>query len=395
MMSKKPLSIYIHIPFCKRKCAYCDFLSFAAGSRIQREYGKALLREIKDYFSKEQKKQVNFIGEYEVRTVFFGGGTPSLLMPEEIGELLYALRESISFSQAPEITIEANPGTLTEEKLKKYKEMGINRLSMGLQSARDEELKILGRIHTYGEFLINYHMARKAGIENLNIDLMSALPGQTLTAWLSTLKKVVMLKPEHISAYSLIIEEGTPFYSTYHNRAALLPTEEEERAIYWETDHFLTQAGYVHYEISNYAKPGYECIHNQVYWSGADYLGFGLGASSYIKGVRYHNEEEMESYLLRAGRKNIKKEEAVLSDKERMEEYMFLGLRRRAGVSIGEFEKRFSRTMEQVYGGTISWLRKEGFLEQKGDRIYLTNKGIDVSNPVLSEFLLEADNPFR
>lgn len=395
MMSKKPLSIYIHIPFCKRKCAYCDFLSFAAGSQIQREYGKALLREIKDYFNKEQNKQVNSIGEYKVRTVFFGGGTPSLLMPEEIGELLYALRESISFSQAPEITIEANPGTLTEEKLKKYKEMGINRLSMGLQSARDEELKILGRIHTYGEFLNNYHMARKAGIENLNIDLMSALPGQTLSVWLSTLKKVVMLEPEHISAYSLIIEEGTPFYGTYHNKEALLPTEEEERAIYWETDRFLTQAGYVHYEISNYAKPGYECIHNQVYWSGTDYLGFGLGASSYIKGVRYHNEEGMESYLLRAGRKNIKKEEAVLSNKERMEEYMFLGLRRRAGVSIGEFEKRFSRTMEQVYGGTISWLRKEGFLEQKGDRIYLTNKGIDVSNPVLSEFLLEADNPSR
>lgn len=402
---KKELEVYIHIPFCARKCAYCDFLSAPASSDTMHQYLEALLQEIREFPWEE---------EYEVSTVFFGGGTPSILPAEWIGRILETLEErqgnggsdyagrvwkpvpaaSESVS-AREITIECNPGTADFEKLRAYHEMGINRLSLGLQSADDQELKCLGRIHTWEEFLDTYQAARRAGFENINIDLMSALPGQTEASWESTLKKVLALKPEHISAYSLIVEEGTPFYERYEEdvkrreageACIALPSEEEERRMYALTEQYLASAGMYRYEISNYAKPGYECRHNIGYWRRTDYVGFGLGASSLLKNVRYRNPEDLSSYLKKdfSGRE---KEKLTIPDQ--MSEFMFLGLRMTEGVSEQKYSETFGVRMEEIYAEPLRKLIDENLICRKNGQVYLTDRGRDLANPVMAEFLLD------
>lgn len=381
----KELELYLHIPFCVKKCNYCDFLSAPAGEETRAAYVDALLEEIRGFDEPE---------DYEVVTVFFGGGTPSILPGQAIFRIMEALREKFSFRKEAEITLEANPGTVDKEKLSFYKKAGINRLSFGLQSADAEELKKLGRIHTWEKFLESFQLAREAGFSNINVDLMSALPGQTKESWEKTLRQVLALQPEHISAYSLIIEEGTPFYQLYEKdverrdageEPELIPSEEEERAMYEATGRILKEQGYLHYEISNYAKPGCECRHNLGYWQRRDYLGFGLGASTLLNPVRYKNTEDLEAYL---GGDFSKKEFFVLTKDNQIEETMFLGLRVLEGVSKEHFREQFSCELRVVYRKELEKLEQEGLLEEEGDFVRLTSRGIDLSNPVLAEFLL-------
>lgn len=402
------MELYIHIPFCLRKCRYCDFLSFTAEEEIRRRYVDKLTEEIKN----SGKQQ-------EISTVFIGGGTPSLLLPEQTEQLLNAVFGSFSVTSSAEISMEANPGTLDGERLAAWKRAGVNRLSLGLQSSCDEELRMLGRIHTWREFRESFHQARLAGFDNINLDLMSALPGQTEESWKETLREAVLLKPEHISAYSLIIEEGTPFYDSYgameadlekygewseiperrrekYSGLLPLPGEEADRRMYHFTKEFLRENGYSRYEISNYAKPGRECRHNIGYWDGTDYLGLGLGAASLLTGERFHVTRSMENYLAMTaedfGRGRQYEDRERLTDRERMEEFMFLGLRLTKGVSAADFERRFGCALESVYGMAVSELQEEELLELAGegeDRRYrLTERGLDVSNYALAEFLL-------
>ncbi len=383
MKNKQALELYIHIPFCIRKCAYCDFLSFAAPERIYEEYVAKLIEEIYGQSAGFQ--------DYCVTTVFLGGGTPSVLSADLMRDLFEALYQCFDIAPDAEISIEANPGTLTMEKLEMYRTCGINRISLGLQSADDQELKALGRIHCYDDFLKSYQRARQAGFTNINVDLMSALPGQTLQSWKNTLRKVMMLKPEHISAYSLIIEEGTPFYDRYHEDQSTFPDEETDREMYHLTKEMMAAQGFTHYEISNYAKPGYECQHNIGYWTGVEYLGLGLGSSSYTHGYRYHNVDDMETYLSLdlsesgAAARDIQK----LSEKEQIEEFMFLGLRMMRGISGSAFFERFGLNMWSIYGEVLERLEQQGLLEIRKPDVRLTELGIDVSNQVFCEFLLE------
>lgn len=388
-MNKKELELYIHIPFCARKCAYCDFLSFAVPERTYRGYMDKLIEEIYG--------QSLCFSDSSVTSIFLGGGTPSILSPDLIEELFAVIHQCFSIAEDAEITIEANPGTLTMEKLEVYRESGINRLSLGLQSADDQELKILGRIHTFDDFLKSYQRARQAGFTNISVDLMSALPGQDVHSWKNTLRKVTMLKPEHISAYSLIIEEGTPFYERYGEGEGngmdwpRLPDEDTDRRMYQMTKEILAAQGYDRYEISNYAKPGYACRHNIGYWTGVDYLGLGLGASSYIGGYRYRNVTDMREYLSLnlhiAGR--AARDIQELTMREKIEEFMFLGLRMMKGVSGNEFLLRFGRNMWKLYDPVLKRLEAQGLIRIEASRVRLTDRGIDVSNRVFCEFLLD------
>ena len=427
------IELYIHIPFCVKKCEYCDFLSEAAGEVEQQEYVEALVQEIDMY-------QGQIKGD-TVTSVFLGGGTPSILTENQITVLFAALKEAFTILPDAEITIEINPGAVTREKLRIYRGVGINRLSIGLQSTNNSELQKLGRIHTYEEFLQTYHMAREEMFDNINIDLISAIPGQTTVSWKQTINKVIQLSPEHISAYSLIIEEGTLFYELYGSQTDdamchelygsqtddiaryelqgnqnsnvsfmihcmqddKLPDEDEEREIYAMTKTLLEHAGYDRYEISNYAKPGYECRHNLGYWDRVQYLGIGLGSSSLIGNRRFSHIRDRSQYCkqmrsyrteTRDGRfiengiiPGITEDVEVLTFREQMEEYMFLGLRKMAGVSQQKFNHNFGVEMNEIYGEIIVKLLNQGLLTRKGDILSLTERGIDVSNRVLSEFL--------
>ncbi len=373
---KERLGIYIHIPFCVRKCAYCDFLSFPEEDVKISQYVDALKQEIRE------ARELGSL--YRAATVFFGGGTPSLLEGRQTAEILDEISRHITLEAEAEITVECNPGTLTKEKLSAYRAAGVNRLSLGLQSADESELLLLGRIHSYQDFLDSYELARRKGFENLNVDLMSALPGQTRESWLRTLERVADLGPEHISAYSLIIEEGTPFYERYRDggaRSKELPDENADRQMYKDTKRFLESRGYERYEISNYAKPGYACRHNLSYWERRDYKGFGIGAASLLHEVRYQNRADLEAWI----RGDLSYESLLsLTRKDRLEETMFLGLRKTQGVILTE-------QIQKVYGGLLERLVKEGLLLQRENRIVLTDRGIDVSNYVLSEFLLDEE----
>lgn len=395
----KPLELYVHIPFCVKKCLYCDFLSAPSTGEERQKYVSDLCRQIRTYG--------RLAKGYRGVSIFVGGGTPSVLEAGQMLEIFDAVRDTFRIERDAEITIEMNPGTVTEEKLRAYQQAGINRLSIGLQSVKNEELKILGRIHTYEEFLDTYRLAREKGFQNINIDLMSAIPGQTAAGWEETLRKAAGLRPEHISAYSLIIEEGTPFYEKYGGerdkadasrnvnitakaeqsvlsgksvremkREKLsdirLPDEEEERQMYRSTKNILEEYGYRRYEISNYALPGYECRHNLGYWNRTEYLGIGTGAASLMENQRWNYGEEP----------------VILSVREQMEEYMFLGLRKMEGVSKAEFRNVFGCGMEEIYGKVLTKMRGLGLMEEAGDFVRLTERGIDVSNRVMCEFLL-------
>lgn len=378
---KKELMLYIHIPFCEKKCDYCDFLSAPANGEMKLSYVSKLIEEIKGH---KDKKEL-----YLVSSIFIGGGTPSSLPVHLIKEIMEAVNETFDMlkSNYMEVTIEVNPGTINQAKLEEYKEAGINRLSFGLQSTDNKELKELGRIHTFETFLENYYLAREIGFDNINIDLMSGLPGQSVEGWVTTLEKIAALSPEHISAYSLIIEEGTPFYSRY---GLEYNNEETDRLIYSKTKEFLQKSGYNRYEISNYAKKDYECRHNIGYWRRTEYLGLGLGSSSLLGSTRFKNEEDINKYLsLDSDFKRIVIERTPLSKKEEMEEFMFLGLRLTKGVSKNNFLLEFNQAIEEIYNKELLKSEQEKLLYIGKDSIYLTEKGIDLSNVVMSRFLLD------
>lgn len=377
--SYKDLGLYIHIPFCVKKCDYCDFLSGPASEETKRLYVKALIKEI--------LSNRDLASEYLVKTIFIGGGTPSSVDGRFIGDILEAVREVFPVSEKAEISIEANPGTLNEDKLKEYKKAGINRISFGLQSVDDRELKLLGRIHSYKEFEDNYLLARELGFQNINVDLISALPGQTMEQWLCTLEKVILLKPEHISAYSLILEEGTPFFERYSEEDQ---DEDLDRRIYGKTREVLEKAGYYRYEISNYARPGYACRHNSSYWTRTNYLGLGLGVSSLFHNIRFHNEENMQLYIENShNRKQIRKDIEYLDKNKQMEEFMFLGLRMTEGIHKNKFKDLFGEDIENIYGDVLKQSFEEGLLMEEHNHIFLTEKGLDLSNVVMARFLLD------
>lgn len=377
-MKRKDTSfeLYIHIPFCVRKCAYCDFLSASGSEEAKASYTEALLREIEAV--KTEKR--------EVSSIFVGGGTPSALSPSLMGDIFEKIHKSFSVAPDAEITIEANPGTLSKEKLFLYRNVGINRLSLGLQSPEAAELKSLGRIHTYEEFLESFSLAREAGFQNINVDLMCALPDQTYEGWIRNLRKVAALHPEHISAYSLIIEEGTPFAKRKLN----LPDEDTEYRMYEDTAGILAEYGYEQYEISNYAKKDRACQHNVGYWTRKEYLGLGLGAASLWGNQRFSNTSDFSLYLNNSGfPEKIRGDRETLSLEAEMSEFMFLGLRMTKGVSKAEFLEGFGTPIESVYGNVLDKYKSVGLLEEKEGRIFLTRAGIHVSNGVMAEFLLE------
>ena len=383
---KKELELYIHIPFCVKKCAYCDFLSGPQDEETIEEYVISLLEEIQAHGLKKE-----FVSNYEVTSIFIGGGTPSVLASSQIKQVMQTLYDVFHIKQDAEITIEANPGTVTREKLLTYRACGINRISFGLQSSNNEELKLLGRIHSYEEFLESFSLARECGFDNINVDLISAIPKQTVASWEETLQKVIVLQPEHISAYSLIVEEGTPFAKVYGEGCPGepdLPSEEDERTIYYRTEELLKAAGYHRYEISNYAKEGKECRHNLGYWERKEYLGIGLGSASLIDNTRYKNTDDLTCYMKHARKLNaIQEDIQVLSQKEQMEEFMFLGLRKMKGISETEFKDCFDIEVDKYYGDQLDKLEREELLERKDECIRLTSRGIDISNYVLSEFI--------
>lgn len=379
---KKDLGLYIHIPFCVKKCEYCDFLSWNAGEEERQQYVAALLSEIESYRE--------FAKGYRVSTIFIGGGTPSVLLPKQMEDILQKIYEIFELERRPEITVEVNPGTVDEEKLQCYKENGVNRLSRGLQSVKDEKLRLLGRIHTYQEFVESYELARKAGFDNISIDLISSVPGQTLQEWKEELETAAAQNPEHISVYQLIIEEGTPFYEKYAEHPELLPDEETSREIYLWTGKFLKEAGYEQYEISNYAKPGKESRHNLKYWERGDYLGLGLGAASMVRNIRMSNTKDMRTYLERCDKpKTMREDVQFLEEPRQMEEFMFLGLRKTRGVSKKEFKRIFGREMDMVYEKALHKCLENGMLLEHKDRIFLSEEGTLLSNMVLSEFLFD------
>ncbi|NLZ80924.1 MAG: oxygen-independent coproporphyrinogen III oxidase [Clostridiales bacterium] len=380
MKNKKELGIYVHIPFCVRKCKYCDFLSISANKNVWRTYLDALLCEIR---TGEVTNNI-VAADYEVVTIFFGGGTPSIIPGEWIKEVMSQIKNIYHVSDSAEVTIESNPESITIEKLMQYKEAGINRLSIGLQSTNNKELEILGRVHTYEKFLEGYEKARKCGFDNINIDLMSALPKQSKASWEETLDKVLKLSPEHISAYSLIVEEGTPFYE--QKDVLDLPTEDDEREMYYETEKQLETYSYKRYEISNYAKEGFECKHNIGYWQRKDYLGFGAGAASCVEERRFNNISDIDKYSKHLF---VKENSMCLSRREQIEEFMFLGLRLMEGIEIKKFKEEFNCSIFNIYGKVIDDLEAKDLNAKNEDRIYLTKLGIDVSNYVLSEFLLD------
>lgn len=396
----REIEIYVHVPFCVQKCLYCDFLSAPAESERQvRIYMEDLRREVEliaaDILLAETGNAfADRVTAYEVRSIFFGGGTPSIVPASMLTAVLDQIRTSFVVKEDAEITLEANPGTLTEENLRAYRAAGINRLSIGVQSCNDVMLKKLGRIHTFAEARAAFEMARAAGFTNISVDLMSGLPHQSLEIWRDTLRQIIAWNPEHISAYSLIVEDGTPYADLYRGEGEKnLPNEDTEREMYYLTDEMLTEAGYHRYEISNYAKPGRECIHNLGYWTGVDYLGLGLGASSLWDRTRYQNVRDHGTYhtAVNAGDINsLHTDVQKLSRNECMEEHMFLGLRCMEGISKKEFEDKFGVTYETVCGPATARLLKQGLIEVvDGDRIRLTKLGIDVSNRVFAEFLID------
>lgn len=420
--AEKELELYFHIPFCVKKCLYCDFLSAPGDERTMRAYMKALLAETAGSASR--------YAECYITSIFIGGGTPSVVPMECVEELLAAVMSHYNLAEDAEITMEVNPGTISEEGLLRLRKAGVNRLSIGLQSAHNEELAAIGRIHTWEEFEVSFAAARAAGFDNINVDLMSALPGQTISVYRDSLRKVLSLNrpPEHISAYSLIVEEGTPFYEKCEKGELDIPDEDTDRVMYQETKAILAREGYRRYEISNYAKKGYECRHNCGYWRRKNYIGFGIGAASLLENVRFRNGSQLNAYL--ANPLGCREEIQKLSIQEQMEEFFFLGLRMTEGTDCGEFETLFGRRPEEVYGAVIRKNIRDGLLRYRmgtertagrsdsmlrdsGDRagkadnagtggadsgsgkvsgcavcLALTDRGMDVSNYVMAQFLL-------
>lgn len=454
MKNKNELGIYIHIPFCVHKCIYCDFLSSPADVHTRKQYVRALINEI--YLTREGKCANKLIknvlqgdntsyedmeeqavdgltsdyalydtvcmADYEktimqedisgcvddiktenghiVTSIFIGGGTPSAIDAEDISDILDAVRKNYNVSDKAEITIECNPGTMDKKKAVIYRKAGINRISFGLQSTDNNELRMLGRIHTYEQFMESYKIAREAGFDNINIDLMSALPGQTMESFKAVLEKALSLGAEHISVYSLIVEEGTRLSDNIDSFPPI-PSDDEDRQMYYMTKEMLSSYGYEQYEISNYAQKGYECKHNLKYWERCDYLGFGIGAASLYGGRRYTNISDIGRYMdvlaeitnaLDKSYVNellqIRTDMEELSKEDEMSEYMFLGLRKTKGIDITDFKEEFGTDIKDIFGEAIEDNIARGLLIHDGNCLYLSKRGIDISNTVMSDFIL-------
>ena len=374
------ISLYIHIPFCAQKCLYCDFPSFARKDHLRKAYIEALNKEIISLREKYNNLEIN--------TIFIGGGTPSVLEADELECLLKEVAK-LNMAKDIEYSMECNPGNLTEEKLEVMKKYGVNRISMGLQAKQDNLLKGLGRIHNYKTFKENFLLAKKVGFNNINVDLMFGLPNQSLNEWEETLREIISLEPAHISAYSLIIEEGTAFYNLYENDKLKLPTEEEERKMYHLAKKILEENGFNQYEISNYAKEGKECRHNLAYWNMDNWIGVGSAAASYINGKRIKNISSVEEYINSINEKGEAVEEIINNSKnDNMEEFMFMGLRKINGIDENEFKNRFSMNINDVYGEILNKYIGEGLLIRESGRIFLSEKGIEISNVIMADFLL-------
>ena len=390
-METKNMGLYIHIPFCKSKCKYCDFISFANKEDIIDEYIKWLKYELiqvgdgnKSDYAGGLDKLIN------LKTIYIGGGTPSFINSRYIKEILDEVNKHFNVDDNAEITLEMNPGTVNEKKIVEYKEAGINRLSIGLQSTHNKILKQIGRIHTYEDFLESYNLARKIGFKNINVDLMLGLAEQSLEELVSSVEEIIKLNPEHISIYSLILEENTVLYDEVNSGKICLPDDELERKMYWKTKKMLEDAGYMHYEISNFAKKGYESRHNMSCWNGEEYIGIGVAAHSYTNNIRYSNIDKIEEYI-----NNFKIGEEldnlIFHEKQDMEskmkEYMILGLRKLDGISIKEFKSNFTENPIFKFKNELKKLVEEGLLVIDGDKIKLTDKGLDFANLVWEEFV--------
>ena len=374
----KEIGIYIHIPFCIKKCEYCDFVSYCNKKEYVPQYINALKKEIKNNINKE----------YKITTIYIGGGTPSSIEENYIADIIETIKlnmndEDLKDFENIEVTIEVNPGTVNKEKLQVYKKIGINRLSIGLQETHNELLKSIGRIHTYEEFIKTYKLARKIGFNNINVDLMIALPNQTIQDIKENLEKIIKLNPEHISVYSLILEEGTPFYNKYNENKIKLPDEELERNMYWYVKNTLENNGYMHYEISNFSKKGFESKHNMNCWNQEEYLGFGVAAHSYNNRIRYSNTNSIEEYI--KGSNKIIHEEQTLEDIQK--EYMLLGLRKIEGINIQKFKNKFAQNPIFIFKEQLNKLVDEELIIVDGNEIKLTNKGLDLANIVWEEFV--------
>lgn len=380
-MELKQLSIYIHIPFCKKKCLYCDFPSFSGCENIYEDYVNSLVSEIGE--------DAEEYSEYEIVTIFIGGGTPTVLPPKQLGRVLDTVLNKYDVRDDAEITIEANPGTVNSQIFTELKCMCINRLSFGVQAWQNSLLTSLGRIHDNETFVRNFNEARDVGFKNISCDLMFSLPNQTLSHWEETLEKIMRLNPEHISAYSLIIEDGTPFKEMYEKGMFKATDETLDREMYYLAKEMLKDKGYNQYEISNFAKQGFESRHNIVYWNTKEYLGFGLGAHSYVRGERFHNTYAMSDYINAKGNiVKLREEIEILSKEEKMEEFMFMGLRITEGISINEFKKRFNTDVADIFKGSVEYLIDQKLLFKKDDRLALTDKGVDISNFVFEKFII-------
>lgn len=387
----REIGIYVHIPFCKQKCYYCDFKSYANKEELIEKYIKWLKYEIKEVGEGNKLDYENDLDELvTVKTIYIGGGTPSYLDSKYIKEIIEEIRENFKLADKVEITIEVNPGTVNKTKLLDYINSGINRISIGLQSTDNELLKRIGRIHKYEDFLQTYNMAREVGFKNINVDLMLALPGQTIAKLEKGLKQVIDLQPEHISLYSLIIEDGTKIEKMLKNNEITLPDENIERKMYWKTKKVLEEAGYIHYEISNFAKEGYKSEHNWNCWSQKEYMGFGVAAHSYTNDVRFSNIDSIEEYIENYEQGNVT-DNFVFHEKQtqssKMKEYMMLGLRKIEGISIQEFKNKFVGNPLYIYRKELQKLVEEELIEIELDKIKLTKKGLDFANIVWEEFI--------
>ncbi|WP_195429569.1 radical SAM family heme chaperone HemW [Clostridium sp. D46t1_190503_E9] len=377
MKDLKEVALYIHIPFCKQKCFYCDFPSYASLDHLKDDYVEALCKEI------EEK-----VIDYKIKSIFIGGGTPSYLETNQIYKLLKTISK-LNLTENMEFTMECNPGALEKEKLETMLRGGVNRISMGLQAVQNSLLKDIGRIHSFKQFEENFNLAREVGFKNINVDLMFGLPNQKVDEWKESLEVIAKLNPEHISAYSLIIEEGTAFYKLWERNKLILPSEDEEREMYSITKEILKEHGYEQYEISNYAKSGYECYHNKVYWQCDDYLGVGSASSSFIDGKRIKNIENVKLYIEKINNNESIIEEIIKNSKEdNIEEFIFMGLRMNKGISLNEFKKRFGIDINSIYKDIIEKNINKKLLVLEKDNLRLTDKGIELSNLVMSDFIL-------
>lgn len=408
-MEIKEIGLYIHIPFCKHKCYYCDFVSYANKKRFFKKYVECVKKEIEKYARENRiMSEHGLEPKYVIKTIYIGGGTPSLIDEEYIEDILKSIRENFeitsnleenykaqdeeikNYNSQIETTIEVNPGTVTKEKLQKYLECGINRLSIGLQAVQDNLLKEIGRIHTFEDFQNVYKWAREVGFENINVDLMIGLPNQTLDDVKESTKKVMALKPEHISVYSLILEENTKLEDMVIKGKLELPDDEIERKMYWYVKKALEKHKYIHYEISNFARPGFESKHNSDCWNQNEYIGIGAAASSFMNNARYENTSDLEEYISNIENdkpsKNIQLQE-LLDDESKIDEYMMLSLRKISGVNISEFKRKFNQNPIIRYNKILEKLIKEELIEIDGNNIRLSSKGIDLANLVWEEFI--------